>query len=463
VASRWKSPETDFFPVTGNGWALIALEAWRRGISLRLLRDRGFRLNFEGTEVSFKLSRLDQDSAREANRIVGNKDATKNLLSRNSVKTPRGKAFTAPFNREDIRSTAQSIGFPVALKANSWSKGRGVYSKVENMQDFRYYLDTLIDDLDCKHLLVEEHVRGTDFRYYVAGDQVIGVIRKVRAHVIGDGYSTVRELIEQKNSARKLNPYLRHAPIRMDSEVERLIDAAGLTEESVPTDEQLIYLREKSNVSAGGDSVDYTEMASTKTKQLAIDSIAALPGVSHGGVDIIVENPGTEEETAAVLEINAAAELGLHLFPAEGAPRDIPGALIDHYFPGTSHLQGQSSFWYFDFKSAVAPILKGVAAEVEVVSIPKRVLDQWVTVRYQGVVQRVGFRNWVSDRARAAGVHGKVSNASDGSVVAYLCGTRRGIEKLVSDRGGLPRSASISEVTLEEADPFIVTPGVSIA
>ncbi|WP_425548333.1 acylphosphatase [Brachybacterium paraconglomeratum] len=67
------------------------------------------------------------------------------------------------------------------------------------------------------------------------------------------------------------------------------------------------------------------------------------------------------------------------------------------------------------------------------------------------------------DRARAAGVHGKVSNASDGSVVAYLCGTRRGIEKLVSDRGGLPRSASISEVTLEEADPFIVTPGVSIA
>src|SRR5699024_5073743 len=100
VTSRWKSPETDSFPVTGNGWALITLEAWRRGITVRLLRDRGFSLKFEGTELTFKLSRLDQESTREANRIVGNKDATKKLLSSNGVRTPQGESFVAPFNRD---------------------------------------------------------------------------------------------------------------------------------------------------------------------------------------------------------------------------------------------------------------------------------------------------------------------------------------------------------------------------
>lgn len=463
MTENWKSPETAFFEVTGSGWTLIALEAWRRGIDVQLRSDRSYRLSLDGVELSFKLSRLDQESVRDANRIVNSKEATKELLNRNGVRTPQGSGYVAPFNRAAINARAEDIGFPVAIKANNWSKGRGVYSKVADASALNYYLSVLIDELECRHLLVEEHVRGTDFRYYVVGQSVVAVIRKVRAHVVGDGVATVRDLISRKNDIRKSNPYLRNAPIRIDSEVEKLLSDASLNVESVPDAGQLVYLREKSNVSAGGDSVDFTDSASLATKQLAVDAVSSLPGVAHGGVDILVENFGTEQESAAVLEINAAAELGLHMFPAEGAPRDIPSSLIDHYFPGSARLQPKAENWYFDLKAATAPILKGAAAEVRLVPIPSRPAVRWVSIRFEGKVQGVGFRSWVVRRALIAKVHGEVSNQRDGSVVARLCGTSRGIEKFLNDRTALPKSSEIVSSSVATVPPFIVTPGVSIS
>lgn len=460
---EWVSPETPYFKVTSNAWALVALEAWRRGINVQLRQEREYSLTFQASRYDFKLSRLNDATAREGNRISSNKQATKQALRKNGVSVPAGRGFVAPYDRKEILTYAAELGFPVALKANNWSKGKGVYSKIEDSDTLEHFLSSLIDDLGCQHLLVEKHIQGMDFRYFVVGDKVSGVTRRVRANIVGDGASTVSELIEAKNATRQNNPYLRNAPLRIDDEVEFLLSSAGLQLDSVPEKDRTVYLREKSNASAGGDSVDYTELASEASKLLAVNAIAALPNIRHGGVDLLVENPGEDDEHAAVLEINSAAEIGLHLYPAKGEARDVPKALIDLYFPGSSRMQRDSDYWYFDLKAALAPLEAGVARNVELEPIPKLAMNRWVSVRYSGQVQDIGFRRWLVRRARAAKVHGDVSSMSDGTVLARLCGTDRGIERIVSDRMGLPKGTTIDFVEVNPCPPFNLRPGIAMS
>ena len=88
-----------------------------------------------------------------------------------------------------------------------------------------------------------------------------------------------------------------------------------------------------------------------------------------------------------------------------------------------------------------------------------------VTVRIQGNVQGVGFRNWMQRMAGQLCLTGWVRNRRDGSVEALLCGDRaRGEEALQRCQSG-PRSAKVTGVAvLSEAGPavdgFQILPGL---
>lgn len=424
--------------------------------------DRVFVLSDGEVSYRFKLSRLDTDAAREGNRIVSDKHSTKELLRTAGVSTPAGRSFTTDFDRGAIRSAARELGYPVALKANNWSKGRGVYSKIQNDADFNYYLDSLIDDLQCRHLLVEEHVPGDDYRYYVVGDKVVGAIQRVRAHVVGDGHSTVGDLISAKNALRRENPYLRNAPIKIDSEVRQLLSQIGKDLNETPAVGEIVYLREKSNASAGGDSIDCTDSVSEKSKRLAIAAIHALPGICHGGVDLLVSDMGGPHERSVVIEINSAAEIGLHLFPAVGAPRDPASELVSYLYPKAVPVQPHSRSWYFRHDEIQAFLKRGIAESVTAPPVPALPASKWVEVTYTGGVEDVAFRRWLAGKYAAARVHGVVFRRSDGTVVAKLCGTEKRIQLAIDERVTLPNHAKIDAVTVHEIDPFPIAPGVRV-
>ena len=48
--------------------------------------------------------------------------------------------------------------------------------------------------------MVEDYLAGTEYRFFVLGDETLAVLLRVPANVIGDGKNTVRELVEIKNS-----------------------------------------------------------------------------------------------------------------------------------------------------------------------------------------------------------------------------------------------------------------------
>lgn len=68
---------------------------------------------------------------------------------------------------------------------------------------------------------------------------------------------------------------------------------------------QVVYLRENSNISTGGDSLDFTDEIPESYKQLAIESAKAA-GAIFCGVDMMIEDITSEasDSNYSIIEIN---------------------------------------------------------------------------------------------------------------------------------------------------------------
>lgn len=75
-----------------------------------------------------------------------------------------------------------------------------------------------------------------------------------------------------------------------------------------------------------------------------------------------------------------------------------------------------------------------------------------VKLTVSGLVQGVGFRYFVSRRARDLGVTGYAKNLSSGQVEIVACGERGLVDELVKSVRIGPRFASVSGVELEEIE-----------
>src|SRR5699024_12643687 len=99
-------------------------------------------------------------------------------------------------------------------------------------------------------------------------------------------------LIDLKNLERRKNDRLNSCLIHIDVEILKFIEEKGYTLESIPPKGEYIPLREKTNVSTGGDPIDVTDKITDELKQLAIDAIQAVPDLDNAGVVIIDDAAG---------------------------------------------------------------------------------------------------------------------------------------------------------------------------
>lgn len=73
------------------------------------------------------------------------------------------------------------------------------------------------------------------------------------------------------------------------------------------------------------------------------------------------------------------------------------------------------------------------------------------TIRIEGKVQGVWFRDWTVQAAQAIGVAGWVRNRADGSVEAYAVGAPDLVERLIDRLREGPRSARVDRIDVQEA------------
>jgi len=407
----------------------VALEGWRRGLELKWYSDETsvcklHRINSTTHGKFFSLSDgekthyfLRSRGDKVANKTIGicqNKEKTKFYMRKHDVPVPLGAALESD---EEIINYANEIGYPVIIKPLSGSMGVGVYTNISDEQTLVTILKEVRKKYSYRRYLVEKHYEGNEYRIYVVGDKVIGATNRVPANVTGNGEDTIEKLIEIKNEERKQNPYLSPKPIKVDYEVTYMLERAGYTVTSIPKEGEQIFLREKSNLSSGGDPIEATDELSDEVKQIAVDSLKALPSIPHAGVDIIVESK--DNTKGVVLEVNATAEIAFHLFPLIGKAKDVPGALIDYYFPETAG--AERTHFYFDFLSILEPIKTGAIEEIKIAETP---LNKKYAKKYTatGKLNRVGYMTKIKRFALERNLYGYAKKIDDNTVDIFLIG-----------------------------------------
>ncbi|MGQ7788427.1 ATP-grasp domain-containing protein [Nesterenkonia sp. K-15-9-6] len=349
----------------------IALEAWRRGLTVRALDGslRRFRVSDGERTVRFDKSRPSL-TAREAILIEQDKSRTNRCLSRAGVATPDSVTVDLTVETdEDVVARAEAKGYPVVAKPSRGSMGRGVFTGIGDADTLRLYLGVLREELRVDSMILERHIPGEDYRVLVVGDRAVAACYRVPANVIGDGTRTIDELIDQKNRLRAENPYLK--PIIRDAEIEAHIRDAGHTRTSVLPEGDQLLLRGKANASAGGDTFDVTDQLPRRLGDLAVRAAQAVPGLALAGVDLRwTPVAGDDEGDVAVIELNSRPEIELNMYPWEGTGRDVPREIIDAVFPDSQPPGAADAQLHWPLRPVLDLIGDGVASEVEIAPVP---------------------------------------------------------------------------------------------
>lgn len=200
---------------------------------------------------------------------------------------------------------AKKVGFPIIVKPNSGSQGVGV-SLVHNKLEFYKAVNSIFKQ--DRVVLVQKPVYGKDYRLVVLDNKVISAYERIPFNIIGDGKSTIKQLMEMKQ--KQFVDLRRDTKIRMnDPRIKIKLTHQKLNLQSIPLKGQKVYLLDNANLSTGGDSVDVTHTVHPEFKKLAVKLTRDM-GLRLCGVDLIIDGDISQKpNTFWILEINAAPGL----------------------------------------------------------------------------------------------------------------------------------------------------------
>jgi len=163
-------------------------------------------------------------------------------------------------------------------------------------------------------------------------DEVVGILHRVPANVTGNGIQSVRDLVVEKNKD-PLRGKGYHTPlekIQLGEAESIFLKAQEKDFDYVPKENEEVFLRENSNISTGGDSIDFTDDIPDSYKEIAVQAAKAL-GVKITGLDMIIPEYTKEatNENYAIIELNFNPAIHIHCHPYKGKNRKLNEKLLD--------------------------------------------------------------------------------------------------------------------------------------
>jgi cyanophycin synthetase len=264
--------------------------------------------------------------------LACDKEATKQMLRDSGVPVPRGTVITS------LRYLQEAIdevgGFPVVIKPVNGNHGRGISVDVRDLPSAEDAF--LLAQEISREVIVEKFHRGRDHRILVVNGKVVAVAERIPAHVIGDGVSTIRELIEITNKDPRRgdghdNVLTR---IEIDRTSQTVLERQGFTLDSIPQAGQICYLKATANLSTGGIAVDRTDEIHPENVWIA-ERVAKIVGLDIAGIDVVTPNISLpfRQTDSVIIEVNAAPGFRMHTAPSVGIPRNVAEPVLDMLFP----------------------------------------------------------------------------------------------------------------------------------
>lgn len=264
--------------------------------------------------------------------ICRDKFLSKEVLLNFGLPTAKGIIIT-----EETIDNISQIQFPVALKPLNLSGGVGIALNINSREEVKDYFK---NHPDYKRVLAEEMLAGKDTRVLIVKGSFFAACQREPASVVGDGVSTVLELITKENERRIIISQRQENlgiweedifPILLDSDVETHLSKIGINLASVPKRMEKVFVRANANVASGGSSVDVTDQVCDEIRQLC-EKVATSLNMTTVGVDLMstsLDLPIERQPRAGIVEVNASPGLSLHILTHIGTRRNPVPLIVD--------------------------------------------------------------------------------------------------------------------------------------
>ncbi len=315
----------------GPSTRAILTAAKSRGVPLRRLTSgslvqlgEGARQHRIWTAETDQTSSIGEDIAQD-------KELTKKLLRAVGVPVPQGRvAETA----DEAWAAAQTIGFPVVIKPRDANHGRGISFELTTREQMveAFELALRENKEGTSGVIVEQFARGLAHRLLVVGDRLVAAARGQMDVVIGNGRSTITELVEEENrDPRRGENYTDPLGLIGLADVAILeLKRQGLTVDSIPAAGQEVLLRLNGDMTT--DETCDVHPAVAERAVLAAQTV----GLNIAGMDVIAADIGQplEGQGGVIIEVNAGPGLAMHVAPLYGKPQPVGDAIVELMFPG---------------------------------------------------------------------------------------------------------------------------------
>ncbi|MDJ0573305.1 MAG: cyanophycin synthetase [Pleurocapsa sp. MO_192.B19] len=318
----------------GPSTEAIVKEAEARGIPWMQLSTRAMtQLGYGANQKRIQATQSDRTSILGIE-LACDKEATKEILQKHGIPVPRGLKIRY---FDELEAAIEQVGgFPVVIKPLDGNHGRGATININSCQEAEAAFDTAIAMSKLKEVIVERYHGGRDHRVLVVNGKVVAVAERVPAHVVGDGRSTLEELIETANrdSRRGKGHNNVMTRIELDRSSFELLRKQRCTLETILREGEICYLKATANLSTGGMAIERTEEIHPDNIWLA-ERAARIIGLDIAGIDIVTPDISRplSEVNGVVIEVNAAPGFRMHVCPSQGKSRNVAAPVLDMLFP----------------------------------------------------------------------------------------------------------------------------------
>jgi cyanophycin synthetase len=203
--------------------------------------------------------------------------------------------------------------FFVVKPSQGTSGSRGITTSISTLRECR--AAAALASLYGEEIIIERQIPGESYRLLVLNGKMIHATRRRGARVVGDGESTVSQLIGRENEKRR--KAAGRPEIACDHDLRFTLQAQGLAEASVIPKEQEVLVKSCDLRRAGKNELrtvfneDVTGLVCADLRETAVRAAEALNS-RFAGIDIITLDPMVplKECGGVINEVNTTP--GLH-------------------------------------------------------------------------------------------------------------------------------------------------------
>ncbi len=249
------------------------------------------------------------------------------------MKSLRGEIIR---RERSLEEACRYVGYPLVIKPIDGNHGRGITVNIQNYDEALEAFRQAKESSRSGAIIVEKFITGHDYRILVINNKLVAAAKRTPAHVIGDGKSTVQQLIDivNKDPRRGFGHENVLTQITVNDLTKTIIKDAGYTLDSVIPEGEMLVLKDTANLSTGGTAEDVTDIVHPSNVSMA-ERISKIIDLDICGIDVMTTDitQPLSETGGAVLEVNAGPGFRMHLAPTSGLPRNVAAPVIDKLFP----------------------------------------------------------------------------------------------------------------------------------